>query len=1296
MRIFDPGLEVERGSDFYQKVLLPLQQRLGPDLFTTDVRAFLMDLLTRNFPDLALSQLDALTEALVVPLEVALAPVTAEITRVHRSRSIRNPDQLTEDEADDLGANFLQERERGNTAKGVIRAYFNHPQVKRVDLTHVFTTTSGLSFVPTEVQTITAEEMLLNQEGSLYYMNVSVAATSPGGQYNIEPHQITSVRGLNGAVKVTNLARFQGGLDEQTAQEFIAELPDRVGSEGMTQPSGIINALKRSFPALTRIAIVGHGDPEMKRDLLQGESLGEMLDFGYAATAIGDNEGRATTRLLYVDPITNGRPTIFTHFPGSLVVLLGQASTNLPFRAVRVRRVVNDGLLELEESVLPLGLTSIIWVLHRREVLLSKTAGLALEGTLSVPPDQVHVGGAVDVYLRGATFAPTSTVIDVLDDAKPALAGLTLSGSGTEVTLDDLVRGTHYQEGSVTQDLVRRIWPERWALEILSGPAQGVYEILDVAEGGPVTLTLYTALPVATTGARWRILDALHVNLLAPRKMRWEDDDLETTQGLDTVSSTSLVSYLDLGVEVGDTLEILGGRDKGTYQVLQITGPGNTRLQLNEPLSKTGSGVGYRIYKENTAPGLETPVVRATKVEVLSPTGQALGVSVPYGAALGGLSQGLSNSGKGVKLEVPDALLGLISNRFPGGANLSGLTLLLFIENTGTYSITFSGANPISLASAANQINAAVGQTIAAAVYDRLGIFPLGRNAVSVVGPSTTLSNAATALFGGRFRISTRSIRSASFSSTTFSSLSPSLSLDYDVVQFRDGNQIGAHPIERVTTAPNLPPLVGMYDTNSIVARIEGGFRPEADVRLELGSRSLGVVRTYYMDPVTVEFDDDARFTHTTVTGAELTFRPDPQFSTQILPAAPSGTKPKDGNCIGGDKVFNTSLDFRAKQIRKGDRLVIDYVPLFTAALPDPVPNLAGQTFIVSYGTESQQVITFVNDNPSLPLTHVSRAGVVSQLQRYFGTAVSEDPGGVLRINPEYLLVVSRDGTANTALGFSTSTETSNRALNAGTYEIDLPGNLGCTLTSNLPYAEARMQFKIVRRGSQRIGATAMSKQLGEGGLYYFDVEVVSDGTGDEFNLVNGELFDVQNHFSDGYFLATPDPSFTFSGKDSVEIILPRRVNPVGTSDDPEEATPLTGMQVQVTADAATDVRDVQQFLSSDAQRDTCASPLALALTPHLVNVTIDYIGGPTTQEVRPELETAIHALFPDEELAVDALTTRIKQLGAASVTLPIRLFALVVDRDRRIKLLSSQDRLSAGKQSAFYPNNLTLRRIRG
>jgi len=1299
MQVFDPTLEVGDGSDFYQKVLLPLADRLGADPFTTNVRAFLRDILQRNFPDYAFGSLDALAEALIVPAEAILQPVVDEITRLNRSSSLSRPDELTIEEAENLGANLLEERERGDVSRGLARIYFTQPRSVTVNATNLVRTASGLEYYPTTTQSISASDMLFNTEGSLYYFAFNVTAAAPGRQYDLEPHELVSITGIPGVVKVTNPARFRGGVDEQTAEEFVDSLPERVSERSMSAPTGIVGVISKAFPAFTRLAVIGHGDEEMQRDVLEGASMGTLLAAGFYGRSLSDNEGRPTTRRFQVDTVLDGAQE-FSQWVGSSLVLTVVAPAFAPMKAVDipVRKVLSDSVLDLEESKLALGLTNLYWTLRRREILLKKIpGGIDLpngQGFLSVPTTEIHVGGAYDVYARAAVFADSGTIINTVQDASPLFRGFQASATGSSVVLGDLALGVDYTAGSEEQDRVRSIIPERWALQLVGGTSPGVYEILSVVEDAAgLQITLYDPVPVPVADGRWKIVDRINLDLLSPKEFLWDGSDLECTQASDLVTTSSLFPFSSAGVEPGDVLEIFSGEDRGTYSVVDLVLPGQTKLKLSRPLTRTASGVRYSVYRESTGQILETPVVKIESVEVLDSSGQPLGVKVSYGACLGGRSLGLTNPGVGIKLQVPDALLGIISNRFPSGAGVSGKVLKLLIDGIGEYSITFVGANPISVNNLAQQINTTTGLPLAVVVGDRLGILPYQGREVRVTGSTGIFTTALPILFGGVYGISTTSIRSPSFSTTTFTTLSPALSLDYDVVELRDGGQIGAFSI-RSTTARTTGIGVLLQDNAIQAVHPEGGFFPEAEVRLDLGSRSLGVVRLYFQDPVSFEVGPQTVLTHTTSSGAELRYKTDPRFSATILPALPSGAKPKDGNCLGGDAVLNTNVDFLLKKIRPGDVVVVDYKPIVGAVLPDPVPNLALTTVSFSFGTESSVVHTFVNDTTAIPATSVSRQGVLDQLNRLLGAGVASlGPGNELELNPEYLLIVGRSGTANTTLGFSTVTETNNRSSNAGRYRVAIPGNLGCILETSLANAETRMQFSVIREGAQRMGATTMSTSLGEAGLYVMDVEVVSEGTGNLYNLAEGESLEVDGFFSDGYLLSTPDSLYSFTSKDRVNISFPRSCNAIGTNDDPEEATPLTGQQLQVTVQAAPEIAQLQQFVDSDGQRDVNASPLALALTPNFVRFDLDYTDGPEPGDLRPVLETLVHALFPDQDLGVDDIIAKVRQEGASSVSSPLTLFTVEVSRDRKLRLKVTQDRIVADKRSAYYPSYLNLRR---
>src|SRR5215204_2733434 len=151
---YDTNLDVTPGSPFDKQVIQPLVRRLGTDPFTVDLETFITTRLNQAYPDLAISEGDAATDVLVQPVQLLWDAIVREIDRVRKGLSFRNPNELTIEEAEALGANLFAERPKGEYARGVARIYFGQAQNASINPINFFTSKSGLVFTPTESQSI--------------------------------------------------------------------------------------------------------------------------------------------------------------------------------------------------------------------------------------------------------------------------------------------------------------------------------------------------------------------------------------------------------------------------------------------------------------------------------------------------------------------------------------------------------------------------------------------------------------------------------------------------------------------------------------------------------------------------------------------------------------------------------------------------------------------------------------------------------------------------------------------------------------------------------------------------------------------------------------------------------------------------------------------------------------------------------------------------------------------------------------------------------------------------------------
>jgi len=496
--LFDPNMDVTPGSPFDTRVIQPAVRRLGTDPFTVDMTTFINDRLVQAFPDLATKQGDALTDLLNKPASLLWDPIVRENRRVQRNLSFQDPETLTADEAEALGANFFRERRKGQLSRGIGRVYVAQAQNVSISPVNFTTSKGGLHFFPTEIQSIRTEEIILNLgEDGLYYFDFNVTADQAGVEYNIGPNELVSIANVPSVVKVSNLRRFSAGEDEETVEDYVNRLQKEIGEKSLVTLRGIAAKLLDSFPDVNRLNVVGFGDPEMQRDVIEGGGLGGVVVGGVAGLTVADGEGQALTRRFsqseedFVAAVSGDATswvlTVFEAFGLSVLV-----------RDLPVLQVVNSTDIDVEDQVMILGATGLRWTLRKSELTLSGIPGGILfpdtaTGTVDVPDGEVHVGGAYDVHVRGTDFDEATLAIDNVTDDEPLLSGLELQiSTGGNVFVLDYVEGTDYDQDDAVWDIFENADVFTYALQILEGVDAGVYRIIRTSQvaGAAPTLTL--------------------------------------------------------------------------------------------------------------------------------------------------------------------------------------------------------------------------------------------------------------------------------------------------------------------------------------------------------------------------------------------------------------------------------------------------------------------------------------------------------------------------------------------------------------------------------------------------------------------------------------------------------------------------------------------------------------------------------------------------------------------------------------------------------------------------------------
>ena len=216
-----------------------------------------------------------------------------------------------------------------------------------------------------------------------------------------------------------------------------------------------------------------------------------------------------------------------------------------------------------------------------------------------------------------------------------------------------------------------------------------------------------------------------------------------------------------------------------------------------------------------------------------------------------------------------------------------------------------------------------------------------------------------------------------------------------------------------------------------------------------------------------------------------------------------------------------------------------------------------------------------------------------------------------------------------------------------------------------------------------------------ENGLYYMDVELVSEGVGDAWNLETDVVFAIEDYASDGYQLVVVDSNLTYSIEEEVIMNISRRVLTVGTTDRPDQATPLSKQNLQVNYDRSPLTASIQSFASADLERVLCASLLVRHLQPHYLNFELTYRGGSTSNIVEADVLEHLEGLGPNERVEVSDIINIAYRRSADFVASPLELVAVAHDEERVITVDRSQNYVTRGRLATFFSDNVVVTRER-
>jgi hypothetical protein len=956
-----PNLDVSAGSVADVEIITPTIERLAPDPFDSPIEDFLRGRLRSEFPDLVLQRGEPIDEIAVKPNRIFLEPFRRQISAVSRNQSLQDPTVLNDREADALAANYFSRRQRGAFSVGVARLYYSAPRFSLIQPTNAVYTQDGLRFLPVESQAITADDMVFNQSGSLFFFDVICRAEKQGEEYNIERTQLIGIEGAPEVVKVENRIKFEEGGARETTSEFLARVEQELTEKSLVTFRGIRARVLKLFESVRSITVIGYNDPEMQRDIITGAP-----DSAYGFGMLSGDTPSSTFSIgagFVADGTSGSDDFVKIGVEIGDVFRTVDATTGV-FSEFTVVEVVSSVQVRVTPPPPTLGLVPVVLIGPRRGTLtLSDIPGgivqpVTANGEILVQNNQVHIGGVFDTFIRAGDPTDRSIELTAVRDASPLHFGVDLEPFGNDS--DEFVQITERIQDAATTD-------QAWAgpgdasaiiyikvydsgdfstpwkptaedvgryLELLgtdgAGSDYGLYVIQAVGEEQvfeteraiPVTVSMFDQhtqsnliatisdrVAASGPGAASYDLDFRLVEKVSVKsRVRDRDNPQADFNGGPTEG---------LGAEVGDSVVLENGPDAGIYSIRRILtsiGEDDTLVLDRELTSSTpkpdgagtGSGLRYRVADELQVNLIDPRVTKMPLGEVF-PADDLQTVANDPTVTVGGSSNFLlAGVEAGDTLEI---LEGANAGRYEIQTPVQGTQLEVlpappttaFNQEFSVYRAFTGASRPLVRVSAVELLDSANQPT---------GItVPYGKEIdARVLG---TFANRAGGLNVESF---TGEVLSTELFEDTTVDFEQQGVARGDRLEILEGQNIGEYEILeiglplpsgqlRIVSTPGTP------GANDFVG-------PEAELHYRIGQPSAGIVRLFFLEPTSVEVatgTPGGRLRYIEG-GQDISFRFSQVQGRLVIPAPGSGDDdPRDLRVVrnvpvgGGD--FNTILE---------------------------------------------------------------------------------------------------------------------------------------------------------------------------------------------------------------------------------------------------------------------------------------------------------------------------------------------------------------------------------------------------
>lgn len=386
--------------------------------------SFIQTRLAEADPNFDVREGTAFYDLFVKPQQFMLQPLNDFMTKRRVGQSIRQmlqdptpdtPTTFDSSDADDAAGNLYVTRDSGNISTGSVRVSYITPKLLEFPALTAQFTAGTLNFFNSSDFTLSASQMALQSDGSLYFADIPIQAELAGDGYDVDAGAITAFLNDSDAVRVTNLAKLSGGLSAETNTQLLKRTSNSIGVRDLETVKGINAILKELFPFLREIVSVGMGDPEMQRDIQYNIHTGGRTDvylktpsLTAGSTTINGlvtDSSRQVTRNLHLMMARNSTDSVFPPFTGTPSIVLNS-------------ELIKEDLIETSAAI--------------TSVIIPPGTGVDLTGHewLNI---QVDANTSIQFKVSGATVTQTQR-FEIINSINAAI-GLAIAQPGNNNTI---------------------------------------------------------------------------------------------------------------------------------------------------------------------------------------------------------------------------------------------------------------------------------------------------------------------------------------------------------------------------------------------------------------------------------------------------------------------------------------------------------------------------------------------------------------------------------------------------------------------------------------------------------------------------------------------------------------------------------------------------------------------------------------------------------------------------------------------------------------------------------------------